>query len=96
METEEFRADILELLAYMITSARGLIDEPRYYGPFRLVEAAGRLIALLQRAGTDDPFLDQVAAKIRDRDPAVGRDEEAWEYFLDDLVVGLVKELKRA
>jgi hypothetical protein len=95
MQTEAFRTDILELLSYMITSARGLVDEPRRYGPFRLVEAAGRLVALLERAGIEDEFLHQLAAMIYGRDPTMGSGEDEWVGFLDDLVLMLTRELKR-
>jgi hypothetical protein len=37
--------DILELVAYLVTSARGLLDEPVDYGPMRLLTAAQRVCA---------------------------------------------------
>jgi uncharacterized protein DUF6092 len=37
--------EVLELIAYLVTSARGLLDEPADYGPMRLINAAQRVCA---------------------------------------------------
>jgi|WetSurMetagenome_2_1015567.scaffolds.fasta_scaffold1032464_2 hypothetical protein len=47
MDTELF-----ELLGYLLTSARGLLDEPPEYGPLRLLEGASRLCAAMERGGS--------------------------------------------
>ena len=94
MQVDELRVEVLELLCYTITSARGLIDEPGGYGPFRLIETAGRLVAIMQRAGLDDEFLRQVATRISSRDVVTRNDEEELVRFLDDLVLLLTRGLK--
>jgi hypothetical protein len=96
MQIDEFRSEILEVLSYMLTSARGLIDEPWRYGPFRLIEAAGRLADIMQRAGLEDEIWSQVAARIQGRDTRMGDDEVALARFLDDLILLCVAELKQA
>jgi hypothetical protein len=40
-----------ELVCYMVTSACNLLNENRLYGPFRLIDAASRLITLLEEEG---------------------------------------------
>ena len=35
--------DIIKLFSYIATSARGSIDEPKIYGPLRLVEIMSKL-----------------------------------------------------
>ncbi len=47
MSQQETEKGMLELIAYMLTSARGLFDEPATYGPFRLLEGVSRLCELL-------------------------------------------------
>ncbi|MBM4465574.1 MAG: hypothetical protein FJ014_08495 [Chloroflexi bacterium] len=94
MEVEKLRAEVLELLCYIVTSARGLVDEPWRYGPFRLIETARRLIAIMQHAGLDDEFLRRVATKIDNHDVVTRNDGEGLIRFLDDLVFLLANELK--
>lgn len=43
--------DHFKLLAFLITSARGCVDEPVLYGPLRLVDAAARLIDIMEKEG---------------------------------------------
>jgi hypothetical protein len=49
---EELDRGLYELLGYLLTSARGLLEEPGEYGPLRLAEAASRLCALLAGGGS--------------------------------------------
>jgi hypothetical protein len=46
--------ELFELLGYLLTSARGLLDEPSEYGPLRLLEAASRLCAVMERGGSSE------------------------------------------
>ena len=48
----ELDRGLYELLGYLLTSARGLLEEPGEYGPLRLAEAASRLCALLAGGGS--------------------------------------------
>jgi len=48
MDEARFQEEMFNLAAFMVTSARGLYDEPADYGPFRLVDTAGRLLAALE------------------------------------------------
>lgn len=44
MVTED---DVFELVAFLVTSARLCVDEPKLYGPLRLVDAASRLLGCI-------------------------------------------------
>ena len=44
--------ELYELLGYLLTSARGLLDEPGEYGPLRLLEGASRLCGLMEMGGS--------------------------------------------
>ena len=86
--------EIFELICYMVTSARNLVRETKMYGPFRLIDACGRLIGILEQMGTSSEFLSKVKAQIEENKYKVISDEEAFLNFLDELVLDLVGRLK--
>lgn len=45
--------EAVELVAFLVTSARGLATEPAEYGPMRLLEAARRLSSRAATRSTD-------------------------------------------
>ena len=87
---------IFELLCYMIVSARNLEQETKMYGPFRLVDAASRLIEILGESGIGDEFLSQVRSMIEANKYKVMTDKEGFVAFLDDLALKMVGRLKEA
>lgn len=87
---------IFELLCYMIVSARNLEQETKMYGPFRLVDAASRLIEILEESGIGDEFLSQVRSMIEANKYKVMTDKEGFVVFLDDLALKMVGRLKEA
>ena len=87
---------IFELLCYMIVSARNLDQETKMYGPFRLVDAASRLIEILEESGIGDEFLSQVRSMIEANKYKVMTDKEGFLAFLDDLAPKMVGRLKEA
>jgi hypothetical protein len=76
-----------ELVAYLLTSARDLLDEPLAYGPFRLLEAASRLVEIAEQvAPGGDCFLAELKRDLdRDRVYLVTADAAAFEAWLDRL-----------
>ena len=59
MGKEKLYNRLFELVGYMLTSARGLIDEPQLYGPFRLIDGVSRLCGFLdEKAGYGDFFVN--------------------------------------
>lgn len=84
---------IFALICYMVTSARNLVRETKMYGPFRLIDACGRLIGILEQMGTSSEFLSKVKAQIETNKYAVISDEKAFVDFLDELVLDLVGQL---
>lgn len=85
--------EIFALICYMVTSARNLVRETKMYGPFRLIDACGRLIGILEQMGTSSEFLSKVKAQIETNKYAVISDEKAFVDFLDELVLDLVGQL---
>jgi len=58
------RDDLFLLLGYLFTSARGLADEPKSYGPFRLLDAAGKLLEIMEEHGMGDDFTKRALQQI--------------------------------
>jgi len=88
---------LLELVAFLATSARGCIDEPPLYGPFRLIDALSRLIDLPKYATClkDDDFLRKIKAEIEEKKYSVMFDTVEFQNMLDNIVLQVTKELKR-
>lgn len=86
--------EFFELLCYILTSARGLMDEPKMYGPFRLVDTASRLISILEKHGMADNFLKREREKIDEGKCSVMESEEKFREFLDELILDFTEELK--
>jgi hypothetical protein len=94
MNEETLRHDLFLLVGYLLTSAHGLYDEPKGYGPFRLLDAAGRLLTTMQTQGLSDPFLRQLEQTITAE--RVGHsDDEQLRGVLDNLCTEYAVELKR-
>ena len=89
----ELKGDFFNLLAFLVTSARGCVDEPKLYGPFRLIDGAGRLIGILEEAHMADEFLMKVRREI-DEGKCLMDDKGKFIQFLDDLTLDFVDKLK--
>ena len=61
---DKSRDEFFALLAFLVTSARNCVEEPKLYGPFRLIDGASRLIEILEGAGIADEFLVEMRGKI--------------------------------
>jgi len=91
---DELNSDFFNLLAFLVTSARNCIEEPKLYGPFRLVDGASRLIGILEEAHMADEFFVEVRKKIEDGKYSVMDDKSEFTKFLDDLTLDFVEKLK--
>jgi len=81
---------VFELVGYMVTSGRNLLTETPLYGPFRLVDAASRLISILEEEGVESDRLQAMRTEIDAGKYSVMSDVEEFESFLDSLVDTLV------
>jgi len=88
---------VYDLATYLLTSARGLIDEPLLYGPLRLIEGLSRLATISERAPCieRDDFLQAAKKKIDQNKYVVMQSEEEFTKFLDSLIREFTAELKR-
>ena len=93
MKNNELKEELFNLITYMITSARGLYDEPADYGIFRLLDSAGRLLAIMESNELSDPFLTNFKQLV-DEEREGNMDSERQMERLDQMVLKLVEELQ--
>jgi hypothetical protein len=90
MDKQVFEDKIFELVSYMITSARNLLEEPARYGPFRLVDAVSRLIDILEESGNSSERLNSIREQIESGKYSAMGTEEEFEEFLESTVFVVV------
>ncbi len=85
-----------ELLAFLVTSSRGVIEEPELYGSFRLMDAASLLLGFMLESGkqADEEFLQQLKNRIDTCKMLVMSDEEQYLAFTEDVVRSVTQRLK--
>jgi len=91
---DKSRDEFFALLAFLVTSARNCVEEPKLYGPFRLIDGASRLIGILEEAGEADEFLVEIKEKIEDNKYSVMSDKKEFIKFLDDLTLDFADKLR--
>jgi hypothetical protein len=90
MDKSQFDDEMLDLLAYMLTSARGLPDEPAMYGPFRLIEGASRLCGILANAEHGKTReLRMLQEKIDEKKYSLMTDENEFIELMDEAVLAI-------
>jgi hypothetical protein len=94
MNDESLHRDLFLLVGYLLTSAHGLYDEPPGYGPFRLMDATGRLLGIMKSHGMADPFLAQLEGVI-EAERFGSSDDQELRDTLDDLCLQFAQELKQ-
>ena len=96
LESDDLRRTLLELLTYLATSARGVVDEPRLYGPLRLMEAASRIIHLMDRLGLSDDDLNTLASQILAGAMILSTNDEWCKTFTDSASTTFASKLRDA
>jgi len=88
---------VFELALFLVTAARGCVDEPLMYGPLRLLDAASRLAhlyattSLLRR----DEFLIEAKRKIEQNIDKVMVSDDQFIKFMDGIVSEFADETMR-
>jgi hypothetical protein len=94
MDKNKLDREMLEFMGYLVTSARGLVDEPALYGPFRLLEGVSKLCAILDQAGIGDQvFIASLQKKIDEGKFSLMTDPDAFIALMDDVVLDVTKQL---
>lgn len=89
---------LFEIEAFLISSAKGCLWEPKLYGPLRLLTAFSKIALLpdyvpgLRR----DEFLLNLRKEIEEKIiPLIESDPKKFEQFIKDLGMKLAKEIKK-
>ncbi len=78
--------EVYKTMTFILTAAKTLVDEPKDYGPFRLVDAVGRLAQVLVRTGYADDAVRAMAEEIEHEKYYGLKDETELLLFLDKLL----------
>lgn len=94
---EPIREGIFQLSLYLVTAARGCVDEPHMYGPLRLMNAITRLSNLYSKSNAlkPDQFLTSASKEIDENLDKVMSSEDEFIAFMDKMVIEFTEELKR-
>ena len=88
---------LFDLIGYMLTSARGLLDEPVEYGSFRLVEGVSRLCGLMGESSSRHGELLGRLKSMIDRDKfTMMTDGAAFKGLLDSTVLEFARSMRAA
>jgi hypothetical protein len=89
------KTDILGLMAFLVSSARNCINEPKIYGSFRLADTVSKIVELLKVNNLlNDDEIDKVVKKIDDGKYSCMTDENEFVLMLDEVTDDLVELIK--
>jgi hypothetical protein len=91
----DFATRLFDLVAFLVSGARGAPEEGVYTASLRLIEAAGRLAGIAAEDGSDE-FLRDLSARIREGATTTYlQSEEQYLAFLDDVLRTVAGEVRR-
>jgi len=82
-----------EMCLFLLASAEGLFQEPKEYGPLRLLQAVVRIARLLEAKGSPDRFLEEVVRDIDHNVVSLLEDPPGFEQFVSRLVMNFSQHL---
>jgi len=78
---------IIKLFIYMVTSARGCVDEPKIYGPFRIIDSISKLYSILKENNLMvNEEVSKIIEKIDEKKYSCMTDEKKFVTMLDDVI----------
>ena len=90
---EQARIKFIGYLSYLVSSALGLINEPKAYGPLRFLCAIEKLLDLLREIGLNDDEMNELLRHIEEQKEELMSDESKLKSFLLDVSLDLVGKL---
>lgn len=87
----------IELMAYMLSSAQGMLKEPEHYAVLRMVSAADRMAAMWapRTSGTLAEFLEDLSQRMPVESAATqGDDIASFERYLGQKLAELARIVK--
>ena len=81
------KKEIIKLFTYMVTSARGCLDEPKIYGPFRLIDSISKLYSVLKENNLiENKEVSKIIEKIEEKKYSCMTDEKEFVTMLDEVI----------
>lgn len=93
MNEENFHKELFGLAQYLISSAETLENEPKDYGPLRLLEVSSRLLKLID-SKYGDSFAGRIVEEIDKNKDLVMTNQDKFYNFIHDLVIKFAHETK--
>lgn len=84
---------LLELICFTIISARNLVEEPKLYGPLRMIDVAGRILDMLISKDIEFPLLPVFHKHIETAKNSLIEREASFVANLDSLVADAISVL---
>jgi len=96
-DSDSAEQHIFELGLFLLTAARGCVDEPHMYGPLRLVDAVSRLTDIYSKTDKlkKDDFMLRAKEQIDKNKYKVMDSEKEFVAFIDKMIVEFTDELKK-
>lgn len=87
----------LDMLAFLASAAEISLHEPTYYGTFRLIDAASRLMGYLMESNPElaESFMPEWKADIDTRKVWMMWDRPAYYAFLKEAPAVVAAEIRR-
>ncbi len=91
------RKFVFELATFLLTAARGCVDEPHIYGPLRLIDGVSRLADIFDHVECieRDPYIERAKEDIDKNKFRVMASEEEFVRFLDKMIEEFADEMVR-
>jgi hypothetical protein len=83
--------ELFDVVAFLVASARDVLEAPAAYGAFRLLDGAARLATIVD----GDPFLDRLATTIDSRKHLIMSDRARFVEAVDEVLGEVASEAKR-
>lgn len=81
-------------IGYVFSSALGLFEEPKEYGPMRLLFAAEKAIELFEELGLCNELLKQLLVTINENKEFLLLDYKSLEKFIEKESIRLSRRVK--
>lgn len=85
---------ITSYIGYIFSTALGLFEEPKEYGPMRLLFVAEKAIDLFEKLGFCDEFLKQLLITINENKEFLLLDYKNLEKFIEEESIRIGRKVK--
>lgn len=93
--SRQITEELVLLAAYLLSSGRGLLEEPQLYGPLRCIDAARRVLAVVEASGGGDERLTALHTELQEC-MCGPMTEKNLAAFLDGLIGRLARLLRES